>query len=167
MKIIILTGPAGSGKNTVGYALAKKRKKCAVIDVDLVRWMLYQPHKAPWEAGEEGKDQQKLGIINTCILAKNFIQNSCDVIILDVVTNETANIYNDQLMQNHPKIILLLPTFLETQKRMSTRKFRITDEEEKLVYAWQENFNAFDEKIDNSNIPAETVAEKIYTSTFQ
>lgn len=57
-KVLILTGPAGAGKNTVAHEFAKKREKCAVIDIDLVRWMVLQPHKAPWE-GEEGMKQQE------------------------------------------------------------------------------------------------------------
>ena len=54
--------------------------------------MYVQPHKAPWD-GEEGKSQQILGVENACLLAKNFIKNKIDVVILDVITDETANLY--------------------------------------------------------------------------
>lgn len=73
-RILILTGPAGAGKNTIASLLTKQRTKCVVIDVDVVRWMVAQPHKAPWN-GEEGVKQQELGVENACLLAKNFLQH--------------------------------------------------------------------------------------------
>ena len=78
MKIVILTGPAGAGKNTVAEIFAKKRERCAVVDVDVVRHMLVEPHKAPW-AGDEGRVQQVLGVQNACALAKNFLQNNLEI----------------------------------------------------------------------------------------
>lgn len=75
MSVIILTGPPGAGKNTVAQIIAMGKNKCAVIDVDLVRWMILQPHKAPWE-GNAGKNQQMLGVRNACLLAKNFLKEA-------------------------------------------------------------------------------------------
>ncbi len=160
MKVIILTGPAGAGKNTIGYALAKTRERCAVIDVDLVRWMLCQPHKGPWE-GEEGVGQQLLAVKNTCALTQNFIKDNADVILLDVVTNETAKLYRELLQEYSPHIVLLLPTFEETQKRVATREFRITQDEEKLVYSWQEALKDFDTKIDNTTRSVDDVVHDL------
>ncbi len=45
--LLILTGPAGAGKNTVGHILAQLREKCAVVDADDVRHMAIKPHIAP------------------------------------------------------------------------------------------------------------------------
>ena len=39
MGVVVLTGPAAAGKNTIANLLARKRDKGADIDVDLVRWM--------------------------------------------------------------------------------------------------------------------------------
>ena len=105
MSITILTGPAASGKNTISKILAKKKERCAVIDVDTVRQMYVQPHKAPWD-GEEGKAQQRLGVENTCLLTKNYSQQNIDVVILDVLTDGTANLYKKNL--GEVKIILLI-----------------------------------------------------------
>lgn len=157
MKVIILTGPAGAGKNTVGHIIAQKREKCAVINVDDVRQMLVKPHKAPWK--EEGKAQQKLGVRNACLLAKNFVKNGIDVIILDVVVDETAKIYRKILPET--KIILLMPSFEEAHRRFAERPHSISEEELKIVYEWQEKLTVYDEKIDNSSLSAEETAEKI------
>ena len=113
MAIVILTGPAASGKNTVASILAKKRERCAVIDVDLVRWMYQQPHRAPWD-GEEGKAQQGLGVENSIELAKNFVRNNIDVILLDVVIDETAKLYRERLPE--AKIIFLMPSRSEERR---------------------------------------------------
>ncbi len=160
MKILILTGPAGVGKNTIARILATKRERCAVIDADAVRWMLLQPHKAPW-SGEEGRRQQILGVKNACLLAHNFVQNNSDVVILDVLSKETLDIYKKELSKLNPKIILLLPTFEEIQRRNKTRPLHITEEEIAMLYKSQEVLQNYDEKIDNSNLSAEEAADKL------
>lgn len=158
MSITILTGPAASGKNTISKILAQKKERCAVIDVDTIRQMYVQPHKAPWD-GEEGKAQQLLGVENTCLLAKNFVKNNIDVVILDVITDETANLYKKNL--GEVKIILILPTFEEAQKRFNRRPPTITNEEFKMIYQWEENLTVFDQKIDNTALSAEETADKL------
>ncbi len=158
MSIIILTGPAASGKNTISKILAQKKERCAVIDVDTIRQMYVQPHKAPWD-GEEGKVQQLLGVRNTCLLTKNYFQQNINVVILDVLTDETANLYKKNLSE--VKIILLMPAFAEAQKRFRERPPTITDEEFKMIYRWEENLTVFDEKIDNTALSAEETADKI------
>jgi guanylate kinase len=158
MSIIILTGPAASGKNTISKILAQKKERCAVIDVDTVRQMYVQPHKAPWD-GKEGNAQQLLGVENTCLLARSYSQQNIDVVILDVLTGETASLYKKNL--NEVKIILLMPTFAEAQKRFKERPSTITDDEFKMIYEWEENLTVFDEKIDNTTLSAEEIADKI------
>jgi len=160
MNILILTGPTGTGKNTIAESLSKKKERCAVIDVDLLRLMVKSPHKAPWQ-GEEGHKQQLLGVSNACLLAKEFIKNNFSVIVLDVLSDETAKIYKETLAQYQPKIILLLPSWQEIVRRNKTRKAKLTDEELKMVYKQQTNFKTFDEKIDNSNLSAEETADNL------
>lgn len=157
-KVLILTGPAGAGKNTVAHALAKLREKYAVIDIDLVRWMILQPHKSPWD-GEEGKQQARLGIKNGCILAKSFIKEDYDVVILDVLTDEIAEIYKDRLQGLDPKIVLLLPTYEEIVKRNKLRPPRLSEGRIKNLYELEKNLTILDKKIDNTNITAESAAE--------
>lgn len=163
MTVLILTGPPATGKNTIAALLAKRLTRCAVIDVDIVRWMVLQPHKAPWN-GEEGKAQQRLGVQNACLLAKSFIGAGFDVIILDVLIDETAHLYTTELKQFEPKIVLLLPTFDEIKKRNSIRGKRITDDEVEMLYNWQKHLSVYDVVIDNSDLTAEDTAVQLVNS---
>lgn len=162
MSVIILTGPPGAGKNTVAQIIAKGRNKCVVIDVDLVRWMILQPHKAPWE-GNAGKEQQTLGVQNACLLASNFLKEAYEVIILDVLTPDTAKLYKKQLQKNNVKIILLLPTYNEIVRRNTIRPPRLKENEVKMLYDQQKAFTGYDEIIDNTNLSSEETAQKVNT----
>ncbi|MBI2845718.1 MAG: AAA family ATPase [Chloroflexi bacterium] len=158
--MLILTGPSGAGKNTVAVELAKQSSRCAVIDVDVVRWMVLQPHKAPWE-GEEGKAQQRLGVKNACALARNFINAGFDVIILDVLSDDTARLYKEELKAIGPKIVLLLPTLNEINRRNTNRETRLKPEEVKALYYQQQNLTEYDLKIDNSHLTAQELARQL------
>src|SRR5690242_912351 len=109
MSILILTGPPASGKNSVAPLVARQRRRCAVIDVDQVRWMLVQPHTAPWD-GDEGKHQCRLGAENACLLARQFAADGCDVMLLDFIWDYTLDIYRQRLEPFQPKIIQLMPS---------------------------------------------------------
>src|SRR5579884_3656449 len=154
--IIILTGPPAAGKNTIASLLAQRVPRCAIIDVDLVRWMVVQPHKAPWE-GDEGKNQQLLGIRNACQLAHNFIEADFNVLILDVLSQDTALLYKLLLAPHKPAIVLLQPTFAEIASRNRLRP-RLTDEQIRMLYKQCADFTDYDERIDNTNVPAEQIA---------
>ena len=158
--MLILNGPTGTGKNTIAEIVSKETERSVVIDVDLLRLMVKNPHKAPWQ-GEEGKHQQLLGVSNACLLAKEFIKNGFSVIILDVLSDETAKLYKDNLNEFKPKLVLLLPTWEEIVRRNKTRERRLTDDELEMVYKQQADLKTFDEKIDNTNLSPEEVAEKI------
>ncbi|HEY4387371.1 MAG TPA: hypothetical protein VGN34_23195 [Ktedonobacteraceae bacterium] len=137
--------------------LAHRLQRCAVIDVDLVRWMVVQPHKAPWD-GEEGKRQQILGVRNTCLLTQSFLEANLTVLILDVLSHETATLYKELLGTSAPKVILLLPTFAEIIERNRIRP-RLTDEELSLLYEQSMQFTLYDEKVDNTNVSSEQLVE--------
>jgi dephospho-CoA kinase len=161
MKLLILSGPPAAGKNTIATTLAKLRKKCAVIDVDAIRQMIIQPHKAPWE-GKEGVRQQQFGIKNACLLAKKFLQQKYDVLILDVLSDNTAKIYKKELKALNPKIILLLPTYPEIVKRNKMRTQWLKPTEIEMLYKQQEQFRLFDKKIDNTKMSIKETAKNLH-----
>ena len=160
MGALILTGPPGAGKNSVAAAYAKLRERCAVIDVDLVRWMVLQPHRAPWD-GEAGMAQQRLGVRHACMLARSFVHEDYDVLIHDVLSDETAKLYRSELAGLNPRIVLLMPSLEEVERRNSTRGPRLRADEIRMLYEGQMNLRCFDHKIDNSALSPQEVAEQL------
>lgn len=164
--ILILTGPPGAGKSTIAKSLAKKLNHCAVIDVDLLRAMVVQPHIPPWQ-GEEGMAQLRLGAANACILAQNFNRAFYHVVILDVLTDETARIYRHQLDQLDHRIVLLLPSLEVALQRNQARGQTLTDAEVRLLYDWQVELTDYDQQIDNSERSAGDVADALLASSAE
>ena len=162
MSILILTGPPGAGKNTVAAAFAQRRERCAVIDVDLVRRMVAQPHHAPWE-GAEGAQQHRLGVRNACLLARTFRAHDYRVLIHDVVSPETARLYRRELSAQNPAIVLLLPTFAEIVRRNDSRPPRLTSEQIRTLYRQQATFGDYDHTIDTTALSPEAVAAWLLT----
>jgi|SRR3989344_2663274 len=160
MNLIILNGPTGTGKNTIAEIVAQKREKCAVIDFDVLRNMFRKPHKTPWD-GEAGYKQNVLGLEHACMLAKSFLDNGYDCIILDVLYDETANLYKEKLKEYKPVLVLLLPTWEEIKRRNETRPPRLKAEELEMVYKQQSELQVYDKKIDNTDLSPEEVALKI------
>lgn len=160
MGILILTGPPASGKNSIAPHIAKQRNRCAIIDVDQVRWMLVQPHAAPWE-GEEGKRQMHFGVENACLLATRFADAGNDVIILDFLWDYTSGIYQDRLAAYHLKIIQLMPTRAEILRRNVDRGGWLPPHEVEMLYDFAQAMHSYDLQIDNTSIPFEHLATRL------
>jgi hypothetical protein len=158
--MLILSGPTAAGKNTVGTLLARQRERCAVVNFDLVRAMFVQPHNPPW-ADYEGKRQQLLGVRQVCKLAESFAEAGWEVVILDVLSEETAKLYRHLLQSFELKIVQLLPQFSELNRRFCERGACLTDEELAMVYEKQCRYRNYDLRIDNTNETPEKVAEML------
>ncbi len=154
--ITILTAPAAAGKNTIAQIYATQFcERCAVIDGDAVRWMLRQPHVAPWD-GEAGLAQHRLGVSHACLLANSFVAEDCEVVILDVLWADLAQRYRQALAD--VRILRLLPTWEESLRRLHARPPTISDAEAQWVYATQAQLTDFDYNLDNTNMSPQDVA---------
>jgi hypothetical protein len=123
--------------------------------------MVMKPHVAPW-GGEEGKKQHHLGIKNACALATNFRQEGFDVLILDVLSDEHAEIYRRTLGPAGLKIVRLMPSYDEILRRNRERlPARLKPEEIDFLYNTQSRFSSFDISIDNTEIPPSEIAETL------
>lgn len=156
--ITILTGPAASGKNRISHLYATHhRGRCAVIDVDVVRWMLRQPHIAPWNS-EEGRYQHFLGARHTSLLAKSFVSEGFEVLVSDVVNDELAQFYRDELADYDLRIVRLMPTWDETLRRLRERLPTVSEDEARMLYDQQQNLRDFDHTLDNTALSADDAA---------
>lgn len=155
--VLLLTGPSGAGKNTVAAALAPRLARCAVVDADVVRWMVVQPHHAPWE-GDEGRAQHRLGARNACLLARRFLDAGYDAVLLDALTDEVAALYRWELGSRGLRIVLLLPSYEEVLRRNRVRGPRLNQAEVAMLYEQHARLTDYDERIDTTALTAEEVA---------
>src|SRR6266481_5899774 len=118
--ICLLIGPAGAGKTTASLLLAKKFKKCAVIEVDVIRHMIKGGYIPPF--GEDGYDQLVLSTKNASILAKGFVKEGFSIIIDDCVTGKKRLDLYYRLFKNYRFLtILLLPNEKTVKMRDAKR----------------------------------------------
>lgn len=114
--VLAITGPAGSGKSTVGEKLAKKLDKCVNIDADHIKHMIVSGFSYELQPNGTKKwdfNQWELVGDSIGLLARNFQNKGFDVVINGYI-NEPAweNIQKHVTFTNK---FLLLPK-LETAK---------------------------------------------------
>ena len=131
MRPLLLTGPPASGKSTTAHALADSLRLAAVIDVDDIRQLVVAGHAAPWE-GEAGRSQQRLGVQNSCDLARRFVRTGIDVVIADVLTVDTARIYRSRLPEL--TIVGLAISFAGAAHRAASRPVHLREKEFRMLY---------------------------------
>jgi adenylate kinase family enzyme len=162
-KIIILTGPPGAGKTTIGKILAEKVKNSAVVSTDTLRYFL-KNGKAD-KGDKDWERQLSLGAENACILAKNFFKNGFNVFLDDVICDkERMKIYHKKLGKLKPAYVLLLPSKEITAKRdlergewaMKERAMHLHDRFSEFIKKEKRFFI-----IDSSKHTAEDTAEEI------
>lgn len=163
--ILIITGPPAAGKTTIGNMLSAMVPNCALIDADALRAMVRDPHIPPWQGGA-GNQQLLLGVKNACTLAREFHAQHLNVIILDVLTNESREIYANTLSDLDLNFVLLMPSLETCLKRNKLRGQLLQDQEVELLYNWQENLKGIEHVLDNSTIPAKPVAQILSRDFF-
>jgi predicted kinase len=123
---LVLTGGPAVGKTVTSRQLAEERPRCAVVDVDDIRQLIVTGAVAPW-GGMEGERQQRLGVTNACALAKNFVDAGFEVILADVLTPATAELYRRDLPGC--VVVHLVVTREEAARRAATRAMWLTTAE--------------------------------------
>ena len=134
MRPLLLTGPPAAGKSTTARALADSLPLAAMIDVDDIRQLVVAGHAAPWD-GEAGLLQQRLGVENTCDLARRFAGSGIEVVIADVLTLGTAEHYRALL----PSVLIvqLRISVGEARRRAALRPVYLTVDEFELLHRQQ------------------------------
>lgn len=128
---LILTGGPAVGKSVTARSLAQGRPRCAFIDVDDVRQLVIAGAAAPWE-GLEGRKQQRLGVTNACGMARNFLAMGIEVVVADVLTPETSELYRRELPSC--VIVHLTVDLPEAMRRAASRAVWLTDDEFRMLH---------------------------------
>lgn len=158
--VVVLTGGPGAGKSTIARTVAPLRKRRAVIEVDDLRQMLVYPHATPWD-GAEGLRQQRLGVTHAAQLAVAFADDGCDVVVADVLTNETAALYREALGFRAVEIVHLHVLQSVARERAAARHYSLTHEQFRALHDAQGDFVDFDVQIDTSSTSVTASATKI------
>lgn len=118
--ILIITGPAGSGKSTVSARLSKQFRNCVHIETDQIKHLVTTGFK--YDETKVGQKQWKLLGTNIGLLAKNFHQQKYKIIINGCVDETTWQNLEQQIEITHK--ILLLPDLNTTMKRDARRTIK-------------------------------------------
>ena len=131
---LLITGPPAAGKSTTARVLADSRPLAAMIDVDDLRQLVVAGHAAPWD-GEAGLIQQRIGVENACDLARRFARSGIEVVIADVLTLRTGELYRALL----PSVLVvhLRISWAEARRRATQRPMYLTDDEFEQLHSQQ------------------------------
>jgi predicted kinase len=121
---LVLTGGPAVGKSTTARLLALATARAAVVDVDDVRQLIVSGGAAPWQ-GPDGLAQQRLGVENACSLASSFHAAGFDVILADVLTPVTLELYRQRLLG----CLIVRLHVSPIRRRAATRTVYLTDAE--------------------------------------
>lgn len=158
MRVLVLTGPPAAGKTTLGRMLAGGRARGVLVDVDDVRQMVVGGHAAPWE-GAEGREQQRLGVTNACGLARRFVRRGYDVVVVDVLSEETAALYREMLAE--PLIVRLAVSYDEAVRRAHTREVFLTWDEFRMLHEQQAGMSGADRRVDVDGLSVGQAVERL------
>lgn len=116
--VIAITGPAGSGKSTVGGNLAKQIEQCVNIDVDLVKHMIVSGFV--YDKSPAGIKQWELLGRNLGFLANGFHQYGYNVILNGYINEPAWNNIVKHILLTHK--VLLLPSLGTVKARDKARQ---------------------------------------------
>ena len=156
--ITILTGPAAAGKNAVADIYATRfSERCAVVDVDMLQHMIHNPCLKPWDDAP-GLAQHRLCARHACMLARSFVSEGYEVVILDALWADLARNYRAALADYPVRVIRLLPSWEESLRRLRQRPVPISEAEARWFYERQLALREFDFGLDNTHLPPDEVA---------
>jgi hypothetical protein len=170
--VIAITGPTGSGKSTVGEALAKRLEKCVNIDADSLKHMIvsgfYFDEENPDDPKGWGFSEWEIVGESIGLLAKNFLDHGYSVVIngyIDAPAWDTLNKYVDITYK-----YLLLPKLDEIVNRDQGREesIRMGEETVAIHYSHFSNDKFFDDfiKLDTTEQSIDDSVSQIHESIF-
>ncbi|MBA8795217.1 putative kinase [Friedmanniella endophytica] len=126
---LVITGGPAAGKTTCGRRLAEQRDRAAYVDADDIRQLVVAGAATLW-SGPEGEAQAALGARHCSLLARSFSAAGFAVVISDVLTPATLEVYRRELPDC--LVVALRISFGEARRRAATRPVHLTDDE----FAW-------------------------------
>ena len=102
--VLAITGPTGSGKSTVGDAVAKQLHHCVNIDADYIKHMIVDgfyedKNNAGWSFSQWELVGDSIGL-----LASNFLKEGYSVIINGYIDEPAWSAIEKHVELNHKKL---------------------------------------------------------------
>lgn len=158
MRPLVLTGPPLVGMNTVGAVLAARRSRCALVDVSGLRHMVISGFVPPW-VGAEGTRQSRLGVVNACALAENYARADIGVIILDALSDRTAQTYRQRL--TGVRIVALTSSYDEAKRRAESRPISLSWQDLEMLHRQQQELTAYDHAVTTEGRSTEEISDLV------
>lgn len=163
-KLYIITGPAGVGKSTISRKIAKKLKKSALIEGDIIYHLVCGGYISPWKEGNHLEVFWK----NCIDLICNFLNNGYDVVFNYIIDKEKIEELKNEFRKTYGNNIEIKFVVLLADKKIIVERDKERPEEAQMkerVLVLLESFKKqkFDKEniLDTSNININETVEKI------
>jgi predicted kinase len=128
-QLLLLTGPAGSGKSTVARVWASKRARGVHIQLDEIRSLIVGGYADPQADGRVQTEQYEVSVLASIALAKQFINHGYDVALCDVFPPALfERLWRPHLEDVEWRVVVLLPTLDETITRATKRTKHVRED---------------------------------------
>jgi tRNA uridine 5-carbamoylmethylation protein Kti12 len=130
-ELLLLSGPPASGNTTVARLLSERYDRVAHIDAAFMRGLRSAGRFPPWSAEPESARQRRQAARNAAHLAREFIAEVVGVVIEDVITLQSLDMYLTELRPVRARIhfVRLMPSLeacLERNTRRENERVRPT-----------------------------------------
>lgn len=129
-QVIILSGPAGSGKSAVAQSLIERFDRMLHVEVDVLRHFVKAGYRHPWADDQQTREQRELAVRNACAITRESIATRYAVVIDDVLTHDWQIALYRRLLEGvgaPVHLVTLLPSLDVTLKRDAARAYSIPE----------------------------------------
>lgn len=145
-RLVLLGGPAASGKSSLARAWCATRRRAVHIELGKIRGLIISGLADPQIPGRLQSEQFILSVKSCCALAREFSEDGYDVAIDDVLFPGEAfdSSWRRSLGRLEWHVAVILPTLEETLRRSSRRDKRVPGTliraQHRASYGWPERY---------------------------